>query len=139
MHQVLAGGAGTAPVIDLGVPIGVFFIIAAILSLVTIVRATTAGQRARRFLRGGLITLVPLGILLVLINRLSVMLPGDVPPALLRIIEYIGANPFGGRTTETFLEYQTVTLEWGMEVGGYLLVASAVLQLVASLIEMGEG
>ena len=139
VNKILTGGTGTAPVVDMGIPIGLIFVIGAVLSLVAIARATTARQRGRRFLRGGLVTLLPLVVLLLIVNRLSGLLPSSVPAALLQIIKYIGAHPFGGEITQTFLEYQQVTLQWGMEIGGYLLVGSAVLQLVAALIEMGDG
>ena len=136
INELLTGGALPKGLSYIPVPISWVLVFFFIWSVVSIIFARTARQRGWKMLRGGIVILIVFVIIYIIVSKLTTFIPEDSPAALRSILDYIAAFPYGGRTTQTFGDYGTVSLQWGLQVGGYLLLISAFVQMVGGIAEL---
>jgi hypothetical protein len=138
INELLTGGALPKPVSYLPVPLGWVLLFFFVLSIIGIFRAKTTRSRGWKFFRGGIVVVIIIAILYFMVSRLSDVLSSDAPSALTDLIGYIAQNPVGGTASQSFGDYGQVNLKWGLELGGYLLVFSAITQVIAGFMEWGS-
>jgi len=118
----------------LPLPIGLMLAITTAYFFLRIAGTKTARRLGARFIVKGVVALLPF-ILVLLIA--SLVLPalsgGGSDPGSLGVSDFLGpvaASPFGGSNTVT-VTGGSATIAWGLGIGAWLLVVSAVLMLVA--------
>jgi len=57
-----------------------------------------------------------------------------MPNQVIDIINKVAANPIGGTTSTQFPIVGTTTVNWGLSIGAYLLIAAAVLRVIGGII-----
>jgi hypothetical protein len=139
INKLLTGGALPGSLAFLPVPVSWILLCVFIWSIVSIFGARTARSRGWKLVRGGIIIIIVFVVLYVLISQLPAIIPDNAPNALRSILDYIVTFPFGGVTTQAFGIYGTVHMRWGLQAGGYMLLVSAVVQLIGGFMELGSG
>ena len=137
INELLTGGAIPRPVSFLPVPLSWILLFFFGWSVFSIVRARTARRRGWKFIRGGLVILIIFGVIYLMVSRLPSMVPAELGD-LREIIAYVASSPRGGMATRTFGIYGSVKLKWGVQIGGYMLFISAILQLMGGMGEFGH-
>lgn len=138
INELLSGGGLPRPVSWLPVPLGWVLLFFFIWSVISIVRARTTRSRGWKLVRGGLVILIVFGIIYFMVARLASMVPEGSPDEIKDLVGYIVQAPLGGAATKTFGIYGSVDLTWGLEIGGYMLFFSGVLQLFGGFMEWGS-
>jgi hypothetical protein len=133
ISELLTGGHIPKSITNLPVP---FMLLAFFVwSIISLFRARTARARGWKFFSGGLVILIIFIILYVLVSKLPLFIPEDSPNALKHILDYIVAYPLGGTAKQDFGDYGRVQLQWGLQAGGFMLLASAIIQLIGGVME----
>jgi hypothetical protein len=138
INKLLTGGHIPQGLTYLPIPISWILLCFFIWSIISIFRARTARDRGWKLFRGGIVIIIVFVILYFLITRLPYFIPDDSPNELKNLLDYIVAFPFGGDTRQTFGTYGAVHLIWGLQAGGYMLLLSAIVQLVGGFMEWGN-
>lgn len=138
INELIAGGALPKPVSWLPVPLGWVLLFFFVWSVYSIVKAPTARKRGWKLVRGGFVILIIFGIVYFMVTRLPSQVPSSSPEELRQMMEFIAAAPLGGTATRTFGIYGSMDLQWGLELGGYMLFFSGVLQLFGGFMEWGS-
>lgn len=110
-----------------------------ILSSVGIQKTSKLG---RKYIMAGIKIMIPIIIILVFVAQLGAVLdstPVDVPEESEDLITLISDSPTGGDETEQIGDYGTVHVKWGLETGGYLLLAGGILMLIGGILEIMAG
>ena len=107
-------------------------------SIFSIFTTRTAGSRGWKFFRGGIIIVILFVVLYFLITQLPAFIPSDSPAALRDLLDYIVAYPFLGNTSQDFGSWGKVQAQWGLQAGGFLLVVSAIVQILGGFMEWGS-
>ena len=135
ISELLTGGHIPKSITNLPVPFTWLLLAFFVWSIISLFRARTAHSRGWKFFRGGLVILIVFIILYVLVSKLPLFIPEDSPNALKHILDYIVAYPLGGNSKQDFGDYGSVQLQWGLQAGGYMLLASAIIQCIGGVME----
>jgi hypothetical protein len=118
----------------LPIPLGLMLAITTALFFVRIMGTKTSRRLGARFVVKGVVTVLPLVFVILVMSLVIPALPAD-DPSQLGVDDFlrpIASSPFGGGTTQTVNNgTATVTLSWGLGIGVWLMVVSAVLLFVA--------
>jgi len=139
INKLLTGGALPGSQTFLPVPVSWILLCFFIWSVVSIFGARTSGKRGWKLVRGGIVIIIVFVILYFLITQLPAFIPDNSPTALRSLLDYIVTYPFGGTTTQDFGSYGTVHMRWGLQAGGYMLLVSAVVQIIGGFMEFRSG
>jgi len=139
INELLTGGALPKGLSFLPVPVSWILLAFFIWSVVSILGARTAKARGWKLFRGGIVIIIVFTVLYFLITQLPAFIPEKSPAELRSLLDYIVAYPFYGDTTQTFGAYGTVHMRWGLQAGGFMLLVSAVVQIIGGFMELGAG
>lgn len=125
----------------LPIPLGLMLAITTALFFVRIVGTKTSRRLGARFVVKGVVAVLPLVFVLLVMSVVIPALPAD-DPSQLGVDDFlrpIAASPFGGGTTQTVNNGTgTATLSWGLGIGVWLMVVSAVLLFVAGALAISR-
>jgi hypothetical protein len=137
INELLTGGHDPKGNTFLPIPISWLMLGFFLWSIYSIFTTRTARSRGWKFFRGGIVIIIVFVILYFLITQLPTFIPEKSPAALRSLLDYIVAYPFLGSTSQDFGAWGKVHAQWGLQVGGFLLVISAIVQIIGGFMEWG--
>jgi hypothetical protein len=138
--NLLVGGKGLSPAFSLQIPLGIVLLVGAVLGILDIVGIKTVKGMGNKYLRGG-ITFVIIFVVFVLfivqlasmIESLASLMGTTLPPEGYRMAQAIGQSPIQGTQTQTFADFGSVALSWGLGLGAYMILAAAIVKLIGGV------
>jgi len=129
----LAPGDGTVRVNVLPIPIGLILVVTSVYFFLRITGTRTSKRLGGRFAGKGVVAVLPFVFVVLVVAALLPALPADNPGQVGYddFLRAVAQRPFGGSTTLT-VPGGTGTLTWGLGIGSWVLIASAVLMFVAA-------
>jgi len=125
---------GTAVRVDvLPIPIGLFLIATSGYFFLRITGTRTSKGLGGKFAGRGVVAVLPFAFVVLVVAALLPALPADDPGQVGYddFLRAVAASPFGGSTTIA-VAGGSATLTWGLAIGSWILIASAVLMFVAA-------
>ncbi len=138
--NLLVGGRGLSPAFGLQIPLGILLLVGVVLGVLDIIGVKTARGLGNKYLRGG-ITFIIIFVVLVLfivqlasmIESLASLMGATLPPEGYQMAQAIGRQPIQGARTQTFVDFGSVALQWGLGLGAYMILAAAIVKLVGGV------
>lgn len=123
----------------LPIPLGLMLAVTTALFFLRITGTKTSRKLGVRFIRKGIVAILPFVFVLLVMSFLIPALPAD-DPSQLGVDDFlrpIATSPLGGRTTQT-ISGGTATLAWGLGLGAWFLLVSGVLMFVAGALAISH-
>ncbi|MDD1776814.1 MAG: Vps62-related protein [Candidatus Helarchaeota archaeon] len=137
----LIAGSGYSSLMNVAIPFYIILITGIILTFVDIIGAKKAKNIGNKFIFGGLTFLIFLIIIIILISQLGALVPYlesilgmTLPSEITTIMTTISQQPFQGATSISWGGLGTVNLAWGLMMGAFLLLGSAIVKIFAGII-----
>lgn len=115
-------------ILNLPIPLGLFALIGFFIGLIGVVRAKSCPKRGDRFIRGGIMTLMPVVVIIVFVVS-------SHSEGFQEFIKDIAHSPTGGEETDNYGEFDEGHLTWGLGIGSYLLIIAGVMKISADIVE----
>jgi hypothetical protein len=139
--NLLVGGNGLSPAFGLMIPLGILLLAGIVLGVLDIIGIKTAKGLGNKYLRGG-ITFIILFIVFVLfivqlaslIESLASLMGATLPPEGYQMAQAIGRQPIQGTQAQTFPDFGSVALSWGLGLGAYMILAAAIVKLISGVL-----
>ncbi len=136
--NMLVGGSGLTPMFSILLPMYLLLGTSIILSILDILGAKSAKKLGNKYLISGFMFIVLLILLIVgmsqLNNIVGMLYGGTLPTEVSDVLAAISASPFGGSASITIPSIADVDLTWGFMLGGWLLIANAVVKILAGAV-----
>jgi hypothetical protein len=135
----LDSGNGLVQLFGLPVPFLWILLMGMFIFFFGIVGIHTSRKMGKKFIGRGIITLLPIIIILVFVLMLASLtssLTGDAPQEVTEIIDEISSNPLFGQTSRSFGEYGEADLTWGLGPGALLFILAAIMFFTAAILEI---
>jgi len=136
--NLLAGG-GLSPAFGLRVPFSILLLTGVILSILDIIGADKG--LGNKYIRSGIFFFILVGVLLAFVSQITASLPSlaanlglSLPPETLEMAEVIAQQPLQGEQTYNIENVGSVYLAWGLGLGVYMFLASAIVKIIGGLI-----
>ena len=137
----LVGDTGYAPIMNVAIPFYIVLITGIILTFVDIIGAKRAKSIGNKFILGGfsflifvIIIIVLISLLGTLVSSLGSMLGMPLPPEATAIMTAISTQPFQGTYSTTISGLGTIDFTWGLLMGAFVLLGSAIIKIFAGII-----
>ena len=125
----------------------IIFAASLVLLALDIIAIRNGKKLGRKFIIGGIVLLIPFILILVFISQLpsllpwaSSLLPGqEIPSQLETMVNSIAASPMGGTASQSFDVVGVTTVNWGLGVGAYLFLVTAILRIIGGVLMLGTG
>ena len=131
----------TVQVNVLPLPIGLMLAITTAYFFLRVAGTKTARRLGAKFIVKGVVAALPfLLVLLIASIALPALSGGGDDPGSLGVNEFLGpvaASPFGGSNTIS-VTGGSATIAWGLGIGAWLLLVSALLMIVAGVLTMSQ-
>ena len=139
--------SGFRTVFSTQLPLAIIFAASLVLLALDIIAIRNGKKLGRKFIIGGIVLLVPFILILVFISQLpsllpwaSSLLPGqEIPSQLETMVNSIAASPMGGTASQSFDVVGVTTVNWGLGVGAYLFLVTAILRIIGGVLMLGTG
>lgn len=135
----LDSGNGLVQLFGLPIPFAWILLLSLIVFFFSTIGIRESKKMGTKFIGRGVITLIPILIIIIFIMQLSGLtssFAGDAPPEVNEIIDEISSSPFSGQTERSFGEYGNAELRWGLGPGAYLLILSTIMFFVGTVLEI---
>jgi len=136
--NLLAGG-GVTPAFGLRVPFSILLLTGVVLGVLDIIGADRG--LGNKYIRSGIFFFILVGILLAFVSQITASLPSlaaglgaSLPPEAIEMAEVIAQQPLQGEQTYSIENVGSVYLAWGLGLGVYMFLASAIVKIVGGLI-----
>ncbi len=132
-------GVASAHANILALPVGTILAVLTAYFLFRLAGTKTARRLGVRFIARGILALLPFVLVVLIASLVLPSLPADDPGQLGvgDFVRPIAEGPFGG-SKSVAVEGNTGTLAWGLGIGSWLLIASAVIMFVAGAMAMSQ-
>ena len=132
-------GGGLIGVSVLPLPIGTMLLVTTAYFLFRVGGTKTSRRLGGKFIGKGIVAILPFVLVLLIVAMLLPTLPPDDPGVVGPddFLGPIGASPLGGSTSVT-VDGGSATLRWGLGIGAWLLIVSAVLMFVAGGLALSQ-
>ena len=142
---------GIIQMFGLAIPFSIIIGAGFALFILSTVGLNSSSKLGRKYISRGIRNAVPVIIILIVIVLLGSIvsliapgLSGQLPPEALSeatdIFNAIGKSPLSGELSKDISQSagspQTINLAWGMGSGGYMLIASAAIGMIAGVLEI---
>lgn len=142
---------GIIQMFGLAIPFSIIIGAGFALFILSTVGLNSSSKLGRKYISRGIRNAVPVIIILIVIVLLGSIvsliapgLSGQLPPEALSeatdIFNAIGKSPLSGELSKDISQSagspQTINLVWGMGSGGYMLIASAAIGMIAGVLEI---
>ncbi len=123
-----------------GIPVlGIIFILIVIIGLLRIFFIKDSKKRGKKTIKTGISCLIPIIIILLVIGFLPNITQNFSPPEPIeKVIDTMSSNPLGGSQTVITSEWANASVNWGVQVGGWLLLASSILIIIGGIIDWSK-
>lgn len=138
--NLLVGGRGLSPAFGLLIPLGILLLAGIVLGILDIIGMKSTRRLGNKYLRGG-ITFIIIFVVFVLfivqlasmIESLASLMGATLPPEGYQMAQAIGQRPIQGTQTQTFVDFGSVALSWGLGLGAYMILAAAIIKLISGV------
>jgi len=129
---------------SLSIPFSLFIGLGLVFLVLTTIGISSSKKLGRKYITRGIKLLIPITVILAVIMALG-MIPfgsvadGNVDATVEEILGSISGAPFGGQKTIPVYESGVsgqISFQWGLGLGGQLLLVAAIILLVAGIIEI---
>ncbi len=140
----LLSSGGIQPLGAASVPFGVLIAASVVLTILDLIGVKRVKKLGGKYLTSGVFFFIYVAAIYVSVVLLLGNLPAlassfgidYLPSEVTMLTNNIAANPIQGATSVTMTGIGSVYLEWGVQLGAYILVASALLRVVGGLLLM---
>ncbi|MGI0148231.1 MAG: hypothetical protein ACREDF_01685, partial [Thermoplasmata archaeon] len=130
----------TVQVNVLPLPIGLMLMITTGYFFLKVAGTKTARRLGVRFILKGVVALLPFLFVLLIASLVLPSLGGDGDPGSLGVNDFLGpvaASPFGGSNAIN-VTGGSATVTWGLGIGSWLLIVSAMIMFVAGILALSQ-
>jgi len=140
--NTLKADQGFAQLFGIGIPFAIILLVSVVFSALDIIGVEKAKGLSRKYLFGGIGSLIPVILVVFFVMMLATLLPmfagamgQELASSEVEIIaEQMSSSPIQGSYSSVLDTYGSVNLSWGLGIGSYLFIASAILNFAAALI-----
>jgi len=142
--NLLDPSSGPVQLVSLSIPFSLFIGLGLVFLVLTTIGISSSKKLGRKYITRGIKLLIPVIIILAVIMALG-MIPfgsvadGNADATVEEILGSISSAPFGGQKTipvyESGISGQ-ILFQWGLGLGGQLLLVAAIILLVAGIMEI---
>ena len=132
---------GLTPFFGFQVPFGLLLLAGIVTSVLDTIGAENARSLGNKYIVSGVAFFIVLGVLLALISQVTSLLPSlassfgaQLPPETLEMAEVVARQPFQGESYYQMGDLGAVSLYWGLDLGAYALITSAVLSVMGGIL-----
>ncbi len=137
--NTLKADQGFAQLFGIGIPFAIILLVSVVFSALDIVGVEEAKGLSKKYLIGGITSLIPVILVVLFVIMLATLLPvfagafGQVAVSseVETIAEQMSSSPLQGNYSSVLDAYGSVYLSWGLGIGSYLFIVSAILKLAA--------
>ncbi len=137
--NTLRADQGFAQLFGIGIPFAIILLVGVVFSVLDIIGVEEARKLSRKYLVGGITSLIPVILVVIFVIMLATLLPvfagafgqEAVSSEVEIIAEQMSSSPIVGSYSSAVDTYGTVDLTWGLGIGSYLFIASAILKFAA--------
>ena len=142
--NLLDPSSGPVQLGSLSIPFSLFIGLGLVFLVLTTIGISSSKKLGRKYITRGIKLLIPIIIILAVIMALG-MIPfgsvadGNVDATVEEILGSISSAPFGGQKTIPVYESGVsgqISFQWGLGLGGQLLLVAAIILLVAGIMEI---
>ncbi len=138
----LLTSAGVQPLGTATIPFGILIVASVVLTILDLIGVKKVKKLGTKYVVSGLYFFVFVaiiyGVVILAIGNLPSLVSqfggGQLPPEVMQLSNQIAANPIQGTTTMSISGVGSVYMEWGIQLGLYILVASALMRLIGGLL-----
>ena len=138
------GSGGPIPIGSLVIPFSAIIGIGLFLMVLTTIGISTSKKLGHKYIWRGIKLLSPIIMILIAIMAIGLVIPsfiaGDAGEATIEnVFDSISGSPLGGTETITVSESGTsgqIDMQWGLGLGGQLLIVAGIVLLVAGIVEV---
>jgi len=138
------GSGGPIPIGSLVIPFSAIIGIGIFLMVLTTIGISTSKKLGHKYIWRGIKLLSPIIVILIAIMAIGMVIPsfiaGDTGEATIgNVFDSISGFPLGGTKTIMISEVGDsgqVDMQWGLGLGGQLLIAAGIVLLVAGIVEV---
>jgi len=140
------GSGGPIPIGSLVIPFSAIIGIGLFLMVLTTIGISTSKKLGHKYIGRGIKLLFPIVMILIAIMAIGMVIPsfiaGDTGEATMEnVFDSISGSPFGGTKTLMISEagdggQVEVDMQWGLGLGGQLLIAAGIILLIAGIVEV---
>jgi hypothetical protein len=138
----LLTSAGVQPLGTATIPFGILIAASVVLTILDLIGVKKVKKLGTKYVVSGLYFFVFVaiiyGVVILAIGNLPSLVSqfggGQLPPEVMQLSNKIAANPIQGTTTMSISGVGSVYMEWGIQLGLYILVASAIMRLIGGLL-----
>ncbi len=137
--NTLRADQGFAQLFGIGIPFAIILLVGVVFSVLDIIGVEKARKLSRKYLVGGITSLIPVILVVIFVIMLATLLPvfagafgqEAVSSEVEIIAEQMSSSPIQGSYSSEVDTYGTVDLTWGLGIGSYLFIASAIVKFAA--------
>ena len=144
LQVTIPGTGGPTPMGSFILPFSLFIAIGLVFLIFSTIGISLSKKLGSKYIWRGIRLIIPFIIIIIVIVAISIIVSsyaagiGDVGSYVDDILGPISGSPFGGQTT-TFITDPNVDAQvdsqWGFGTGGWLLLISGIIMLVAGILE----
>ncbi len=138
----LEPGSGLIQVMGLPIAFGWILFFGTIVFMVSTIGIRESRKMGGKFIGRGVKYLVPVICIILFVIFLSSFLSlaaHDAPEEVTSLVSVISSRPMGGSTVEELGDYGTAEISWGLRLGAFLLILSAVLSFISAAMVITAG
>lgn len=141
--NTLQSDQGLAQLFGIGIPFAIIFVANVILTVFDIIGVEKARNLSRKYIISGIITLIPVMIILIFITQLAGLIPQfagafsggtPLPTEVEQMARSMSSSPILGSYAGTLDAYGKIYVWWGLGIGSYLFIAAAIMKFVAGVV-----
>lgn len=144
LQVTIPGATGPIPMGSFVLPFSVFIAIGLIFMIIATIGIPISKKLGTKYIWRGVRLLIPFILILILILVIGSIVPsmageGGASSYINDIIEPMSSSPFGGQSSTSIpvdLGTATISLQWGLGSGAWMLLIAGILMLVAGILEI---
>lgn len=140
--NTLEADRGMTQLFGIGIPFAIILVIGVVFNVLDIIGVEKVKKLSKKYLKSGFTTLIPVLIIIIFIILLASILPifagsigqEAVTTEIQTLADRMSAEPIGGRYRSDLGTYGSADISWGLGIGAYLFIVSAIVKLVAGIV-----
>lgn len=140
--NTLKADQGFAQLFGIGIPFAIILLVIVVFGALDIIGVEKAKGLSRKYLFGGIGSLIPVILVLLFVIMLAALLPmlagamgqEAISSEVEIIAEQMSSSPIQGSYSSAADTYGSVNLSWGLGIGSYLFIVSAILNFAAGFV-----
>jgi len=143
MVNFLDPNSGPVQLGSLSLPFSLFIGIGLAYLVIATIGISNSKKLGRKYIFRGIKLLVPIIFIIIVILSIGFVIGsyplGELDPGVEQIFGSVTSSPLGGQKTvylTSLGESEQISIKWGLDLGGQLLIISSILLIIAGIIEI---